>query len=513
MTTLKASSSKTTTSELHSSELGNPQISKKDVTPSARHQSKAAEDFDKKNINHSTLENKVEEEKSQDTPRSEALHPFVFWSQTATHISIRVDLVQAQEVKVVIEQESDTQDKSKTGKGQSLKFSALGKGAHGLQKYYFEIVFFADIEQSHTCHIIERYVLLLITKSDPELQWKRLTKQPSRFAWLRVDFDRYANSEDSDTDREAEALARDRQAYEQLRDSLIKNSDHHLSGSASDRTLGKSAGILSSTNQAGIKDNSHLFSFLNRRRREVDDTSNMKYDYRKESVSTDNGKNTIRYALDCKKTYLFIYNLIMFIMFLKVYIVLLIKGISGGMTDDIVEGAAFIIKILTFTQLLETIHPILGLVPGGPLMPFTQVVGRLIVNYFLAEPKIRIDAAPYAHFLLMVWSTIEIFRYSYYALRVFKVNIYFLTWCRYTLFLPLYPMGGFGETMIILSTIKHFEDSGKFSVSLPNPFNISFDPSIALKLYIYLLLAPSIYQLMRYMWRQRCKQLVKEKVG
>lgn len=203
----------------------------------------------------------------------------------------------------------------------------------------------------------------------------------------------------------------------------------------------------------------------------------------------------------------------MFVMFLKVYIVLLIKGISGTIDDDIVEGAAFIIKILTYTQLLETLHPILGLVPGGPFMPFLQVVGRLLVNEFLRNTEVRLDSGPYVQYLFVVWSSIEIFRYSFYALRVFKVNIQLLTWCRYTLFLPLYPMGGLCEFMVVLSTIKYIEKTGAYTIDLPNPYNISFNPKLILQTHIYLLLGPSIYYLMRYMWKQRCKQLSKEKTA
>lgn len=147
------------------------------------------------------------------------------------------------------------------------------------------------------------------------------------------------------------------------------------------------------------------------------------------------------------------------------------------------------------------------------MMPFLQVSGRLLVNTFLTHPEIRLDSAPYAHYLFMVWSSIEIFRYSFYALRVFKVDIYFLTWCRYTLFIPLYPMGGFCESMVVLSTIKYIEKTGAYTVDLPNRLNMSFSPVLVLKTHVYLLLGPSIYYLMRYMWKQRCKQLSKEKAA
>lgn len=235
----------------------------------------------------------------------------------------------------------------------------------------------------------------------------------------------------------------------------------------------------------------------------------MKFDHRaaQKAPNMDSGKNTVRHASNYKKTYLFLYNLLMFVMFLMVYMILLIKELTGSMDDDSVRGAAFIIKVLTYTQLLESIHPMLGLVPGGPFMPLLQASGRLLVNHFLTDPTIRQNSAPYAHYLFIVWSSIEIFRYSFYALRVFNVEIYPITWCRYSLFMPLYPMGGFCEAQVIFSTVKQYEKTGAYSLSLPNAANISFDFPAFLRFYTLVLLPPSIFYLMRYMWGQRRKQL------
>lgn len=231
------------------------------------------------------------------------------------------------------------------------------------------------------------------------------------------------------------------------------------------------------------------------------------YDRREQINVMNSARNTARQAHNGKKVYLFLYNLLMFVMFLMVHLILTLKGITGSMDDDSVRGAAFIIKLLTYTQLMESIHPMLGLVPGGPFMPFLQVIGRLLVNHFLTEPNIRLAASPYAHYLFIVWSSIEIFRYSYYALRVFNVEIYAITWARYTLFMPLYPCGGFCEAKIVMAAAMHYTVTGDYSITMPNAANISFIMPSFLKFYTYFLLGPSIFYLMKYMWSQRCKQL------
>lgn len=217
------------------------------------------------------------------------------------------------------------------------------------------------------------------------------------------------------------------------------------------------------------------------------------------------------YGLVCGNKYLFLYNLTLFLLFSKVFLTILSKIWTGHITDDEIEKVAHIIKILTYTQLMESIHPLVGLVPGGSFMPFLQVIGRLFVNYLLTEPEIRLNSAPFAHYLFLVWSTIEIFRYSYYALRVMNIDQYLITWCRYSLFMPLYPLGGFCESMIIISTINYYNKIKKFQIDLPNAANISFSVPTMLKIYIILLLWPSIITLMKYMSRQRSKQLTKVK--
>ena len=79
------------------------------------------------------------------------------------------------------------------------------------------------------------------------------------------------------------------------------------------------------------------------------------------NFAQDTSEDSLRQRLDSKKANLFAYNLLMFVVFLMVYMILLIKGLTGAIDDDSVKEAAFIIKLLTFTQLLEAIHPMLGL--------------------------------------------------------------------------------------------------------------------------------------------------------
>lgn len=462
--------------------------------------------------------------------------PRIRWAQSDTQITLQIYLTRVKDYEISIQDS-----------GTSLEFSALLQDKSGKQlnnEYYFSLDLYANInEQKYYCYRLKRYLLLVLEKlSDCSYKWPRLTSDDSRnhSRWLEhcgetidgwdfmhglsdhqdfnklgvTDRELHEEESDEDDDDDADGIIGGEQRFEELKRQIeqAKKLSQCRKTSTTKTKSEREKQKLSNSDKI-IHNNSHLNSdiFNPFNKRKLRYSKNMKHDYRKGTVTADTSKNTAKYALDCKKTYLFIYNLIMFIMFLMVYIILIIKTVTKTMDDDSVRGAAFLIKLLTYTQLLESIHPMLGLVPGGPFMPFLQAIGRLLVNHFLADPLIRVNSAPNAHYLFVVWSSIEIFRYSFYALRVFKVEIYPLTWCRYTLFMPLYPMGGYFESQIIFATIKQFEKTGAMSVSLPNASNFSFNMPTFLKIYTYVLLGPSILHLMRYMYSQRCKQLAPKK--
>lgn len=208
-----------------------------------------------------------------------------------------------------------------------------------------------------------------------------------------------------------------------------------------------------------------------------------------------------------RRVYLILYNTVLFIAFLICNVSLFRRSLTGTLDKNNLADTAHVIKLLTYTQLLEVVHPLFDLVPGGSILPLMQVTGRMVANGFMADPEISENSAPFVKYTLMVWSTIELFRYSFYALRLIGIDIYPITWCRYTLFLPLYPMGGFCESQVLLEAAKHLDRTGAMSLNLPNPANFSFHTPSVLRLHTYVLLGPAVLHLMRHMWSQRKKQL------
>lgn len=115
---------------------------------------------------------------------------------------------------------------------------------------------------------------------------------------------------------------------------------------------------------------------------------------------------------DFKKVYLIIYNLSMFIGFLYVYSVILVRYFRDGVnsmagTYDAVGSA---LKFVQICQWLEVMHPLFGYTKGGMFASFMQTGGRTVVLFCLIEAEPRMQTKPVVFYLFLVWSTIELIR-------------------------------------------------------------------------------------------------------
>lgn len=79
-----------------------------------------------------------------------------------------------------------------------LSFSGYGLGARGLNQYKFHIDLFSAIEQTASSYkIIDSKVDFTLQKQKVAW-WPRVTTQPQKPHWLRVDFDRWHSEEDNE---------------------------------------------------------------------------------------------------------------------------------------------------------------------------------------------------------------------------------------------------------------------------------------------------------------------------
>ncbi|KAG8222180.1 hypothetical protein J437_LFUL001272 [Ladona fulva] len=140
------------------------------------------------------------------------------------------------------------------------------------------------------------------------------------------------------------------------------------------------------------------------------------------------------------------------------------------------EAVGSALKFCQLIQFLEVMHPLFGYTKGGVWTPLVQVGGRGIVLFCLIEMEPRMHTKPVIFYLFFIWSLVEIFRlklelkpvrsflgfpaklllpcwlmYPYYVTQVYNYEIGFLTWLRYTIWIPLYPLGFLCEGIVILS--------------------------------------------------------------
>ncbi|XP_055852999.1 very-long-chain (3R)-3-hydroxyacyl-CoA dehydratase [Episyrphus balteatus] len=210
-----------------------------------------------------------------------------------------------------------------------------------------------------------------------------------------------------------------------------------------------------------------------------------------------------------KKVYMVFYNLCQFVGYTYVLLVMSVLYYRDG-PDSMSTVYEFVGNPLKFCQLLqylEVLHPIFGYTKGGPLIPFFQVTGRNFVLFLMITLEPRMQTKPVVFYVFCIWSLVEVVRYPYYISQMFESNIGLLTWLRYTIWIPLYPMGILCEGIIILRNIPYFEETKRLSVEMPNKWNFAFDMPSFLKVYLIVLVLPGTYLLMTYMAKARAKKL------
>jgi very-long-chain (3R)-3-hydroxyacyl-CoA dehydratase len=210
-----------------------------------------------------------------------------------------------------------------------------------------------------------------------------------------------------------------------------------------------------------------------------------------------------------KKVYLILYNLFQFVGFSYILIVMGIRyyrdDVSSMSGTYEAVGSAF--KFIQLMQYLEVMHPMFGYTKGSPLVPFLQVTGRNFILLAMLDYEPRMTTKPVVFYLFISWALIEIVRYPYYLTQLFKFEIGLLTWLRYSLWIPLYPLGVLCEGIIVLRNIPYFEETNRLSMPMPNKYNWTFHMPTFLYLHLTFILLPGIIYIMSHMQNARAKKL------
>lgn len=166
------------------------------------------------------------------------------------------------------------------------------------------------------------------------------------------------------------------------------------------------------------------------------------------------------------------------------------------------------LKICQTAAFLEVFHAMFGLVRSNPMIVLIQIVSRVFLVWGVANHIPQAQLTIGIFLAVTAWSITEIIRYAYYALNLFQLAPQWLTWCRYTFFIVLYPLGVTGELVTIIKamqTVYPESNRNRYSIVLPNKWNFALD---YFYLLIFVVLGYSYFPTMyKHMFKQRAKTL------
>ncbi|CAG0922644.1 unnamed protein product [Notodromas monacha] len=339
---------------------------------------------------------------------NQTLSPFVYWAESKTGISLRVDLKDVRAADVSYE-------------GNELKFKAIGLGVRGTHEYSFLLKLFKPLQDCQY-RVLDRCVEISLQKCIPEWWNRILEPDHKKLSWLKTDFDKWQSEDDEEIER--------RDVFEDYPD---------------------------------------LYNKL---------------------LEEETGKKLVR---NSRKLYLFMYNLWLLVTF---GFILATLGINYAQNKNEAlktswEAIGWHMKMNTVFQFAEALHAALQWTRGSPWISFIQTFGRFFFLFVLIDAEERMQKFPAVFYLVVVYSLVELFRYSYYMFHVYGIQFDLVTWLRYTVWIPLYPLGFCLEAFVAFRSLPFFEETGKFSVGLPNAWNFAFHLPSLLRIYLLFFCFPS----------------------
>ncbi|XP_063781669.1 very-long-chain (3R)-3-hydroxyacyl-CoA dehydratase 3 [Pseudophryne corroboree] len=209
-----------------------------------------------------------------------------------------------------------------------------------------------------------------------------------------------------------------------------------------------------------------------------------------------------------KRGYLFMYNLVQFLGFSWIFVNMTIRLFILG-KDSFYDTFHTMADMMYFCQILsvlEIINPLIGLVKSAVVPAVIQVLGRNFLLFIILGQVSEIQNNGVIFFIFYIWSVIEVIRYPFYMLACIDMEWKLLTWIRYTIWIPLYPLGVLSEAASIVLSIPIFTETGKFSLHLPSPLNVNISFSVFLIFYLIVLVLGLIINF-RHLHKQRRRRL------
>ncbi|XP_039251681.1 very-long-chain (3R)-3-hydroxyacyl-CoA dehydratase-like [Styela clava] len=210
-----------------------------------------------------------------------------------------------------------------------------------------------------------------------------------------------------------------------------------------------------------------------------------------------------------RRGYLVLYNVIQFLAHCYIFFFLTVNIFRGGtklfpIAYDRCGNAVHFAVVLSF---MEAVHPFTGIMKGSWITPLMQVFGRNFALFCLWLAADFIKHEWYVTVLLLAWSSIEMVRYPFYVCETANIPSRIVTWLRYSLWIPLYPLGVSMETVLYIRVSQVFAERGMYELNMPNAFNFTFKFIWLIRLYVALLLYTIVTVMIPHMWKMRQRKL------
>uniref|UniRef100_UPI0037E70402 very-long-chain (3R)-3-hydroxyacyl-CoA dehydratase isoform X2 n=1 Tax=Semicossyphus pulcher TaxID=241346 RepID=UPI0037E70402 len=205
-----------------------------------------------------------------------------------------------------------------------------------------------------------------------------------------------------------------------------------------------------------------------------------------------------------KSGFLFVYNLVQFLGFSWIFVNMTVRLFIFG-RDSLYDTFHTISDVMFFCQILaavEVLNAAFGVVRTGVIPTLIQVVGRNFILFIIFGSLEEMHNQPVVFFVFYLWSAIEIFRYPFYMLGCFNTEWKTLTWLRYTIWIPLYPLGVIAEAVAVIQSISIFDQTKLFSIPLPKSLGTSVSFSYFLHIYLALMFL-GLFINFRHLYKQR----------
>jgi len=218
-------------------------------------------------------------------------------------------------------------------------------------------------------------------------------------------------------------------------------------------------------------------------------------------------KNDTKALSGFARAYLALYNLLQVFGWIYIFLLATMHFLRGNSYDTLYNSVHSALKLFQTLAVFEIFHCMLGLVRSPVMVTTQQVFSRLFLVWGICAGSSNVVQGDWAFaMMLTAWTVTEIVRYLYYALNLYDVVPAVLTWCRYTFFFVLYPMGVSGELLTCWHALPELQESGVLSLIMPNRVNMAIEYSYIVA-FIMLLYLPGFPPLYLYMIEQRKKIL------